>query len=301
MNRFCSDLFKIEPPITIDKKDNSYKWGNPGVFDKLEDTVKDIISLIDNESLKEKVSKIVEEKKKEPKPIEKTEVVEPKSEPVEEKSKSGSTKVTVDPEKPKIIKASPVIGKSEFKEVGTASPSVYEGSKIKWTKSLIAQTLKGAERGVWYNFNDIANLIKKIRYVEISPKEVREICQEVSKQFKGIFREVDFGGVTIGSEVLVKDFINAYPQEKITETIFVRLFYGLDELQEDYPELMIKLASPITEHDNIFEVEMNRAEKTEKAFARLVYKMRPGEVVLESQNNWVFKRTKILIDKLVNL
>jgi hypothetical protein len=72
----------------------------------------------------------------------------------------------------------------------------------------------------------------------------------------------------------------------------------IDELQETYPELNVKIASEISERDNVYEIEMNRAEKTEKAFAKLVYRMRQGEVILESPANWTVKRTKILIDKL---
>jgi hypothetical protein len=175
---------------------------------------------------------------------------------------------------------------------------IYEGSKTRWYKSLIGGTLKGAERGVWYNFNDISQIIKKTRFVEIGTREIKDLCGEISKQWKGIFREVDFGGITVGSETLVKQFIEAYPAEKITETIFLRLHMDIDELQETYPELNVKIASEISERDNVYEIEMNRAEKTEKAFAKLVYRMRQGEVILESPSNWTVKRTKILIDKL---
>jgi hypothetical protein len=272
---------------------------------------------MEDEDLKKKVQEFiaepeVEEAKveEEPKPEVKVEMAkpEPKKETVEDKKpepktddrpkpKRFETKPTLT-ERPRIFKASPEVGKSEFRETGSAPSMIYEGSKTRWYKSLIGGTLKGAERGVWYNFNDISQIIKKTRFVEIGTREIKDLCGEISKQWKGIFREVDFGGITVGSETLVKQFIEAYPAEKITETIFLRLHMDIDELQETYPELNVKIASEISERDNVYEIEMNRAEKTEKAFAKLVYRMRQGEVILESPSNWTVKRTKILIDKL---
>jgi hypothetical protein len=290
----------------------------------LEGKITDIAALIDDEELKEKAlemikPKSVEDKKtdvKEEKPEVKVEETKPKEEVKPEikeepistkepapaiddrpKPKRFETKPTLT-ERPRIFKASPEVGKSEFRETGSAPSMIYEGSKTRWYKSLIGGTLKGAERGVWYNFNDISQIIKKTRFVEIGTREIKDLCGEISKQWKGIFREVDFGGITVGSETLVKQFIEAYPAEKITETIFLRLHMDIDELQETYPELNVKIASEISERDNVYEIEMNRAEKTEKAFAKLVYRMRQGEIILESPSNWTIKRTKILIDKL---
>lgn len=283
----------------------------------LEGKITDIAALMDNEELKGKALEMikpkeevkVEKSKEEEKSIEKIdEKAEPK--PKTEKSviktdddrpkpKRFEPKPTSTEIRPRIFKASPEVGKSEFREeTGSALSTLYEGSKVRWYKSLIGGTLKGAERGVWYNFNDISQIIKKTRFVEIGAREIKDLCGEISKQWKGIFREVDFGGITVGSETLVKQFIEAYPAEKITETIFLRLHMDIDELQETYPELNVKIASEISEKDNVYEIEMNRAEKTEKAFAKLVYRMRQGEIILESPSNWTVKRTKILIDKL---
>ena len=277
----------------------------------LEGKISEIAALIDDEDLKGKALGIIKPK------VTVEEKVEPKIEEVVEEKPKSEEKIDGEkpkpeirsieqpfkepkktPERPRIFKASPEVGKSEFRETGSAPSTLYESSKTRWYKSLIANTLKGAERGVWYNFSDISQIIKKTRFVEISTREIKDLCGEVSKQWRGIFREVDFGGVTIGSEVLVKDFIEAYPAEKITESIFLRLHMSIDELTETYPELKIKVASEIGENDNIVEIEMNRAEKTEKAFAKLVFRMRQGEIILESPSNWTIKRTKILIDKL---
>ena len=301
-NFICTSMLEIEDPIFA--RSVLIKWTKIGCFDLIENKIKDIVPLIDDEILRGKVIEIVgkvEETKPKEKPVE--EKKEPK--PVEEVKKSVEkefpvTKPKPEEKKPIVVKSSPVVGKSEYKEIGVASPAVYESSKVRWSKSLIAGVLRGAERGVWYNFNDIAAIIKKTRFVEMSAKEIRELIQDVSKQFKGIFRDIDFGGLVVGSETLIKDFINAYPQEKITETIFIRLKMTLEEIQETYPELKVRVASEIGPSDNIYEFEVNRAEKTEKAFCRLSYRMRKGEVILESQNNWVVKRTKILLDKYLN-
>ena len=314
VNRFCADYLDLgKDSIYMDKKDNHYKY--TGDITILEDKIKDTLTLMEDEDLKKKVQEIiaepeVEEAKveEEPKPEVKVEMAkpDPKKETVEDKTKTETmprpkrfeTKPTMTTERPRIFKASPEVGKSEFRETGSAPSMIYESSKTRWYKSLIGRTLKGAERGVWYNFNDISQIIKKTRFVEISCREIKELCGEISKQWKGIFREVDFGGIIVGSETLVKQFIEAYPEEKITETIFLRLHMDIDEIQETYPELNVKIASEISERDNVYEIEMNRAEKTEKAFAKLVYRMRQGEIILESPSNWTVKRTKILIDKL---
>ena len=311
VNRFCADYLDLgKDPIKMDKKDHHYKY--TGDITILNGKIKDTLILMEDEDLKKRVQEFIEAKaEEEPKPEIK---VEDKSEPKGEdkprlesvsktdgdrpKPKRFETKPTTTTERPRIFKASPEVGKSEFRETGSAPSMIYEGSKTRWYKSLIGGTLKGAERGVWYNFNDISQIIKKTRFVEIGTREIKDLCGEISKQWKGIFREVDFGGITVGSETLVKQFIEAYPAEKITEIIFLRLHMDIDELQETYPELNVKIASKISEKDNVYEIEMNRAEKTEKAFAKLVYRMRQGEIILESPSNWTVKRTKILIDKL---
>lgn len=307
VNRFCTDYLDLgKDPICMDKKDNHYKY--TGDITILDGKIKDTITLMEDEDLKKKVQEIIAEPEakveEEPKPEVK---VEDKSiKKIDDKDKTDDrpkpkrfeTKPTTTEIRPRIFKASPEVGKSEFRETGSAPSMIYESSKTRWYKSLIAGTLRGAERGVWYNFSDISQIIKKTRFVEISTREIKDLCGEVSKQWRGIFREIDFGGVTVGSETLVKQFIEAYPAEKITETIFLRLKMSIDELTETYPDLSIKVASEIGENDNIVEIEMNRSEKTEKAFAKLVFRMRQGEIILESPSNWTIKRTKILIDKL---
>ncbi len=309
VNRFCADYLDLgKDLIKLDKKDNHYKY--TGDITILDGKIKDTLSLMEDEDLKKRVQEIIksessvktdEDKIEKPKEEVKKLIEEIKPEKIDEdrpKPKRFETKPTPTEIRPRIFKASPEVGKSEFRETGSAPSMIYEGSKTKWYKSLIAATLKGAGRGVWYNYSDIAQIIKKTRFVEISTREIKDLMGEVGKQWKGIFREVDFGGVTIGSEVLVKQFGETYQDRKITETIFLRLHMNIDELQETYPELSIKIASEISEKDNVYEIEMNRAEETEKAFAKLVYRMRQGEIILESTSNWTVKRTKILIDKL---
>jgi hypothetical protein len=183
------------------------------------------------------------------------------------------------------------------KEVTTPGTTYYESSKNRWTKALIGEVLKGAGRGTYFGFNDISQIIKKTRYQEIQVRDIKDMVNEINRQYRGIFREQDFGGIVIGSEVLVKMFAESYQAEKITETIFVRLKQSLTDLKEDYPDLQIEIASEIGENDNIYKIEMNRGERTERAFAKLVYCMRRGEVILESPSNWTIKRAKILIDK----
>jgi len=285
----------------------------------LEGKITDVATLIDDEELKGKALEMikpkedvkpVEEKidtaKEEVKPEIKVEI-KPESKLVEKtneddrpKPKRFETRPTSTIERPRIFKASPEVGKSEFRETGSAPSTLYEGSKVRWYKNLIATTLKGADRGVWFSFSDISQSIKKTRFAEISTREIKDLCVEIGKQWKGIFREIEFGGITIGSTIMINELVEAYPAEKITETIFIRLKMSLDEIQETYPELNVKLASEIKEDDNVYEIEMNRAEKTEKAFARLLFGMRQGEIVLESPTNWTVKRAKILIDRLQN-
>ena len=256
-------------------------------LDILEGKIKDVVSLIDDEKIKAKVT--VEEKKPEPKPdpvIEKK-VEEPKP----------TVKVEPKREETRVFKTSPEVGKSEVKEVTTPGTTYYESSKNRWTKALIGEVLKGAGRGTYFGFNDISQIIKKTRYQEIQVRDIKDMVNEINRQYRGIFREQEFGGIVIGSEVLVKMFAESYQAEKITETIFVRLKQSLTDLKEDYPDLQIEIASEIGENDNIYKIEMNRGERTERAFAKLVYCMRRGEVILESPSNWTIKRVKILIDK----
>jgi hypothetical protein len=300
VNRFCADYLDLgKDLIRMDKKDNHYKCDR----EILEDKIKDTLSLMEDEDLKKKVLEIIEEEdvKAEVKvKVEEKPKPEPKTDEDMPKPKRFESATRPTEPRPRIIKASPEVGKSEFKETGSASPILYEGSKTKWYKSLIAGTLKGAERGVWFSYADISQSIKKTRFVEISTREIKDLCGEIGKQWRGIFREVDFGGVTTGSTSMINELCKAYPAEKITETIFVRLKMSLEEIRETYPDLNVKLASEISENDNIYEIEVNRAEKTEKAFARLVFGMRQGEIILESPANWTVKRAKILVDRLQN-
>jgi hypothetical protein len=297
VNRFCSEYLDLgKDPIVIEGK-HLYKF--KGDLKILEEKIKGTLSLMEDEDLKKRVQEIIEGMSE----SKKTDTEEPKTEDkstekIDEKVEAEMPKPKPITERPRIIKASPVVGKSEFRETGSAPSIIYEGSKTKWYKSLIAATLKGAERGVWYSFSDISTIIKKTRNVEIGTREIKDLIIEVGKQWKGIFREIDFGGITIGSEVMVKDFGQTYTGEKITDAIFIRLHMNINELTETYPELKFKVASEISENDNVYEVETNRDEKTEKAFAKLVFRMRQGETILESPANWTVKRTKILIDKL---
>lgn len=294
VNRFCKELLDLkEDPIVMDKKDNLYKWKVDLTI--LDSKIKDTISLMDDEDMKKKVLEITKKLESVKKTDDKAEEVKPISE--EKKPRIVTPKPI---ERPRIIKTSPEVGKSEFKEMGSTPVTVYEGSKTRWYKHLIGQALKGSERGVWYNFSDISSIIKKTRFTEIGTREIKDLCGEIGKQFKGIFRELDFGGLTIGSETLVKDLIGAYPAEKITETIFIRLKMDINEIRETYPELNVKVASEISEKDNVYEFLVDRTEKTEKAFAKLVFKMRHGEAILESPSCWTVKRARILIDKLQN-
>lgn len=312
VNRFCADYLDLgKDLIRMDKKDNHYKCDR----EILEDKIKDTLSLMEDEDLKKKVLEIIEKedvkaevtksesvKKTDEEKIDDEEKpkLEPKIDEDMPKPKRFESATRPTEPRPRIFKASPEVGKSEFKETGSASPILYEGSKTKWYKSLIAGTLKGAERGVWFSYADISQSIKKTRFVEISAREIKDLCGEIGKQWRGIFREVDFGGVTTGSTSMINELVKAYPAEKITETIFARLKMSLEEIQLSYPELNVKLASEISVDDNIYEIEVNRAEKTEKAFARLVFGMRQGEIILESPANWTVKRAKILVDRLQN-
>ena len=267
----------------------------------LDGKITDIAALMDDEELKGKALEMIKPKEevKVEKPTEEEKSVI-KTDDDRPKPKRFETKPTSTEIRPRIFKASPEVGKSEFRETGSALSMIYEGSRTRWYKNLIAATLKGADRGVWFSFSDISQSIKKTRFTEISAREIKDLCVEIGKQWKGIFREIDFGGITIGSTIMINELMEAYPAEKITETIFIRLKMSLDEIQETYPELNVKLASEIKEDDNVYEIEMNRAEKTEKAFARLLFGMRQGEIVLESPTNWTVKRAKILIDRLQN-
>jgi len=297
VNRFCTDYLDDlgKNPISIGANKKYYKFeGDPKILDN---KIKDTLTLIEDEDLKKKVQEFITE----PEAKEKTEPIPKLKEVIEDKPMPTPKHLEPKPiitERPRIIKATPVIGNSEFRETGPAPSTIYESSKVKWYKSLIAATLKGAERGVWYNFSDISSIIKKTRYVEIGLREIKDLLIDIGKQYKGIFREIDFGGITIGSEVLVKDFGQTYSGDKVVESIFIRLHMTIEELIETYPELKFKIASKISEGDNVYEIETNRSEKTEKAFAKLVFRMRQGETILESPNNWTIKRTKILIDKL---
>ena len=270
-------------------------------LEKLEGKISEVAALIDNEDMKEKALAMIKPEVKEDKTV-KEEIVKSKL-TYGDKPKLPKRFEQPNPtftERPRIFRTSPEVGKSEFRETGSAPSTLYESSKIRWHKSLIAATLKDADRGEWFSYSDISQSIKKTRFVEISTRDVKDLCGEVGKQWKGIFGDIDFGGVTVGSLTMLKEFEEAYPAEKITETIFIRLKMSLNEIKENYPELNVKLASEISENDNIYEIETNRAEKTEKAFARLVFNMRHGEIVLESSANWTVKRAKILIDKLQN-
>lgn len=284
-------------PFIYRRKTVSYELENLEEDAKvIKDKIKDIVFFIDDESLRDKVIDFVDPE--EPVKIEEPVKKEEKEEPIMELPKPKPVKVMSTPTKTKVYKTSPEIGKSEFRETGS-TPIVYESVRTRWNKSLIAATLKGAERGTWISVNDIAQIVKKTRFVDIPTKEISSLIGDIAKQFKGIFREVEFDSITVGDESKVENLIQTYQQEKITEIIFIRLKMTLEEINETYPELKVRVASHITESDNIYEFEMNRSECAERAFAKLVYRMRKDEVILESPLNWTVKRAKVLIDKFV--
>ena len=180
VNRFCADYLDLgKDPICMDKKDNHYKY--TGDITILDGKIKDTLTLMEDEDLKKRVQEFITEKEKkleakaeeEAKPEPKKETVKDKPEPKTEtmpRPKRFETKPTPT-ERPRIFKASPEVGKSEFRETGSAPSMIYESSKTRWYKSLIGGTFKGAERGVWYNFNDISQIIKKTRFVDIRQRK----------------------------------------------------------------------------------------------------------------------------------
>lgn len=300
VNRVTSELLGIGKILSISTM-NFQIYG--GVEDDvLEEKTNEVLSLMDDEVLKrnviDKVKEIKEASKPEPKP-EPVKVEEPKVEVKKPEPKVEPKPVKVEEGRPRIMRVNPELGKSEYKEAGTPTTPIFEGSKARWFKHLIGNALRGAERGTWYSFADISVSIKKQRFVDLSASEIKTLCGEIKSQFSGIFR-TEYGGIIIGSEVLVGELQKSYPAEKITELIFVRLKMSLEELKESYPELKSEIASKISDMDNIFQIEMNRSEEVEKAFAKLVFRLRSGEVILESPSNWVVKRTKMLIEKLQN-
>lgn len=272
-NEVCTTILDIPTPIKTNAKRISLVESVP------DHKIIDCISLIESEEEKKRITEIVNDLLKE----EKKEDI-----------------AVVKEEKPRIriFRSSPEIGRSEFKEITeTSTPIIYENSRLRWNKSLIANTLRGAIKSTFFSYTDLATMIKKCRFVDIPLKEIKELVLDIQKRFKGIFREISTDGFVINSEVLIKNLIDSYPQEKITETIFLRLKMSLEEIKERYPALDVEIASKIGDQDNIYKIEMNRSEKAERAFCKLIYCMRNGEVILESPNNWTIKRCKVLQDK----
>jgi len=221
-----------------------------------------------------------------------------------------SSKKKVEEEKPKeeigkkVIVTSPASG--TFKE--TTSPRSSEGSvsfesvKNRWYKGLIAETLfrnPASTRGMAFSFLDISQTIKRERFVELHPNEVKNLMFEIRSQteFKGLFREINPRGFTIGSDSLIKSLYEFYNPAKISEKIFVRLKMSLKQVQESY-RLQVELASEISEFDNIYCIIANRSESSERSLAKLIFCLRPGEALLVSDTNTSVKRAKFLIEKL---
>lgn len=208
-------------------------------------------------------------------------------------------------EKNKVIITSPASGTFKETEVTShrAGDSIsFESVKNRWYKGLIAETLlrnPASTRGMAFSFLDISQTIKRERFVELHPNEVKNLMFEIRSQveFKGLFREINPRGFTIGSDSLIKSLYEFYNPAKISEKIFVRLKMSLKQVQESY-RLQVELASEISEFDNIYCITANRSESSERSLAKLIFCMRPGEALLVSDTNTSIKRAKFLIEKL---
>jgi len=205
-----------------------------------------------------------------------------------------------------IIASSPASG--TFKEVEATSHKTgdsipFESVKNRWYKGLIAEALlrnPASTRGMAFSFMDISQTIKRERFVELHPNEVKNLMFEIRSQteFKGLFREINPRGFTLGSDSLIKDLYEFYNPSKISEKVFIRLKMSLEQVQKFYGGLQVELASEISEFDNIYCITANRSESSERSLAKLIFCMRPGEALLVSDTNTSIKRAKFLIEKL---
>jgi hypothetical protein len=65
-----------------------------------------------------------------------------------------------------------------------------------------------------------------------------------------------------------------------------------------YPDLDIQIASPISEEDNVYRVVVSKHIDSERALAKLIWCLRPGETVFEPKSNWTLRRINTIIDKM---
>ena len=292
-NAVCTQFLDMKDPIEVINK-KTVKFN--GSLEGLDSKINDVISLIEDKGIKEKATGIVVVKTEEPKPV-----LSPEPKPEIVKPVMDKEPIKAAPIKPtgRVIISSPEVGRSTFESLHTTV--TYENTKTRWSKSLVAEVLYSGgktKRGMYFGYLDIQAKIKRTRYVDLSVVEIKNIISEIfEKQFRGIGR-TDREGVSIGSEVMLAELMKKYDASKITETIFIRLKMGIQEIQERYPELQVSVASEICGDDNIYKIEANRSEKTERALAKLFWCLRNGEVILESPNNWTLKRIETLQEKL---
>jgi hypothetical protein len=276
-----------------------------GEVGKIKEYIDMVISLISDEEDLAKILDLMKQFEDAPVAEEtKEETVEPKETEAPEEKEQEQVAVQVpkdEVEKPakrntsEIVYSSPERG---ARKVVSSNAPMFEGNKIKWTKSLIGMALIGCERGTYIEYHSLAGYIKKNRFVDIPMTELRQSLSGISNQFPGIFRNMDGIGFTIGSTALVQSVVETYDQAQIEEQIYMRLKMPLASLEKNYPDLKIEIASEISESDNVYRITANRTEHAERAMVKLVYCMRDGEVILESPNNWTIRRIKVLIDKL---
>ena len=181
-----------------------------------------------------------------------------------------------------------------------ALPTVepFEGIKSKWNKSLIAEVIRREGRGTRIEYIPLSGIIKKNRFVDIQVTDLKSLIREIQSQFPNIFYGIDSQGFSISSEKMLTEFWLAYDQKKITEQVFMRLKMSLKDLTENYPDLKFEVASEINEEDNIYSIIVDRTSKAERALTKLVWGMRKGETILESPNNWTFRRVNLIMSKL---
>ena len=288
-NAVCTQFLDMKDPIEVILKKTVTFKGDLGILDS---KISDVFSLIENPDLKKKVE--AEKPKEEPKPK--------PEEPKEKEPRIVLGKSQLDLPKPKgrVIVTSPVVGKNTYTKIDTPT-SYYENTKTRWSKALLAEEIYRAgqtKRGTYFSYIDIQNGIKRHRFTELGIAELKQLITEIGeKQFRGIWK-IEREGIIIGSEVMLGDLYFKYEASKITETIFIRLHMTLSEIQSRFPDLQVKVASEISEADNIYSIEANRSEACERALAKLFWCMRDGEKILESPNNWTIKRIETVQEKL---
>jgi len=281
-NAVCTQFLDMKDPIEVVNK-KTVKFN--GSLEELDSKINDVISLIEDKGIKEKATGIVE-----PKPVPSSEIVKPVMD--KEPTKEAPTKPTG-----RVIISSPVVGKNQYEKISEPTV-VFENTRTRWNKTLVSEELKKLKRGTQISFLDLQAKIKRHRFVEIGTSEIRNILTEVlEKQYRGMGR-LDKESITVGSEAMVEEFARKYDASKITETIFLRIHMSLEEMLKRFPELKPKLASEISENDNIYSIEASRSVEAEKALTKLFWCLRDGEKILESPNNWTVKRIETLQEKI---